>query len=51
MGTGARLRVAPVILEAALADTETFLDLSLQYNFGPDANQDLSLSRGTPVPK
>lgn len=41
VGTGARLRVAPVILETILSDFQAFLDLAPQFSFGPDAPQAL----------
>jgi pimeloyl-ACP methyl ester carboxylesterase len=41
VGTGARLRVAPAILEALLADQPATLDLLAQYAFDPSAPQAL----------
>lgn len=41
VGTGARLRVAPDILEAILAFQPATLDLLTQYALGPDASQAL----------
>ena len=41
VGTGARLRVAPAILDAIIADPQTFLDLAPQYNFAPGAPESL----------
>ena len=41
VGTGARLRVIPAILEALLADPSATLDLLTQNSLGPSAPQDL----------
>jgi pimeloyl-ACP methyl ester carboxylesterase len=41
VGTGARLRVAPAILDTILADFQTFLDLAPEFNFGPNTAQEL----------
>lgn len=41
VGTGARLHVAPAILDTIIADPQTFLDLAPQYNFAPGAPESL----------